>query len=118
MRVRKKRARKTGPYKSKLESIVAKRLGKKAKYESEKLKYVIVKNYIPDFIITEKDGSKKYIEVKGYLRYEDQVKMKAVRYSHPDLHIEMWFPKDQKVHTSSMLNSEWCERYGFICQFI
>ena len=113
-----KKHKRYGIYKSKLEQIVAKRLGKKAKYEPEKLRYVIPHNYTPDFVVTNKDGSKTYYEVKGYLRYEDQVKMRAVRACNPNLHIIFLFPKDQRVHRSQMLNSEWCRKNGYECQFI
>ena len=102
-----------GKYKSPLEEKYAKLLGRKAKYETEYLEYVLPKKYKPDFVITHKDGTKTYIEAKGYLRYEDQVKMRAVRLAHPEKDIWMWFPIDKKVHRSNLLNSEWCDKYGY-----
>lgn len=109
----KKKHKRWGKYKSPLEQKIAKLLGRKAKYEVDVLEYYLPKKYHPDFTVVSKDGTKTYIEVKGYLRYEDQVKMRAVRVAHPDKDIWMWFPKDQKVHRSKMLNSEWCEKYGY-----
>lgn len=114
-RPRKKiRAKRTRKYKSHLERDIARRLGKKATYETEYLEYLLPKKYKPDFILLKKDGSKLFLEVKGYMRYEDQVKMKAVKTCNPTLDIRLYFPSDAKVQTSSMKNSEWCERYGFV----
>jgi predicted nuclease of restriction endonuclease-like RecB superfamily len=114
-RYKKKHKRPSG-YRSGLEEVVARMLPKaRTTFEGEKLVYFLQKNYIPDFIIKKPDGSKVYLEVKGYLRYEDQVKMKAVRIANPDLDIRFYFPKDQKVHTSQMLNSEWCAKWGYPC---
>jgi hypothetical protein len=109
----KKKHKRSGKYKSPLEQKIAKLLGRKARYETEKLEYYLPKKYIPDFVIPNKDGTLTYIEVKGYLRYEDQVKMRAVRLQHPEKDIWMWFPKDQRVHRSNLTNSEWCDKYGY-----
>ena len=106
-------SKKIGKYKSQLESHVAKVLGKRAKYESETISYVLPKRYIPDFVITKQDGQKIYIEVKGWFRFEDQQKMKAVRFSNPSLDIRMYFPNDGKVQGSKMKNSQWCQKYSF-----
>jgi predicted nuclease of restriction endonuclease-like RecB superfamily len=103
-----------GRYKSKLEENVAKILGDKAKYEPEKLQYMLPKKYIPDFVV-EANDKKIYIEVKGYLRYEDQQKMRAVKFTNPDLDIRFFFPADNRVHLSKMTNSEWCKKYNFPC---
>jgi len=108
----KKFLRKDG-FRSKLEGEVAKVLPKGTKFESEKLKYFIPKTYNPDFVVTTKNGRKIYLEVKGYFRYEDQVKMRYVKVSNPELDIRFFFPNDNKVQTSKMTNSEWCEKYGF-----
>lgn len=115
MRRYKKKHTRIGKYRSPLEASVAKRLPKGTEFESEKLTYYLPKKYLPDFVITKPDGKKIYLEVKGYLRYEDQQKMRAVKASNPDLDIRFFFPSDRLVHTSQMLNSEWCEKYGFPC---
>jgi hypothetical protein len=109
----KRRSKRTGKYKSKLESLVARMLRGKATYESERIKYVLPKNYTPDFVVLRQDGTKIFVEVKGYHRYEDQAKMRAVKQSNPELDIRMFFPKDGKVQSSEMTNSEWCIKYGF-----
>lgn len=115
MRRFKKRSTKTGKYKSKLEAVTAKSLPKNARYEADKLKYFIVKHYIPDFTIVTKSGKTLYIEVKGYLRYEDQTKMRAVKLCNPDLDIRVFAPYDSRVQNSKMTISEWCTKHNFPC---
>lgn len=100
-------------YKSELEAKVAKSLGKNFQYESEVLHYVLPKSYCPDFSKSNSDGSKFYVEVKGWFRYEDQQKMRAVKFSNPTLDIRMFFPQDNKVQGSKMTNSQWCIKWGF-----
>jgi hypothetical protein len=111
------RAKRTRKYKSHLERDIARKLGRRATYETEYLTYLLPKRYKPDFVVVSPndDGSstKIYLEVKGYFRYEDQVKMKAVKHCNPDLDIRLYFPNDGKVQSSSMKNSEWCTKYGF-----
>lgn len=109
----KKRSKRTGKYKSKLEEKIAKIFGKKAKYETERLDYLLPKRYTPDFVIDRGEG-RVYLEVKGWFRYEDQAKMRAVQASNPKLDIRMYFPSDSKVQGSKMTNSQWCEKYGFV----
>lgn len=108
--------KKTGRYKSGLESNLALTLEKRVKgleYESELLRYVLPKYYKPDFVIVTLSDYKYYIEGKGWFRAEDQRKMRAVKESNQHLDIRMFFEKDGKVQGSNMLNSEWCEKYGF-----
>lgn len=117
MRKYKKYSRKTGKFKSKLESTVAERLDKIGalyEYEGESIEYVMPKKYIPDFIIEKKDGSKLYLEVKGWYRFEDMFKMKAVKRDNPGLDIRMVFAHDGKVSSKSdMRYSDWCDKNGF-----
>ena len=113
MRRFRKRSKRTGKYKSKLEEVIARRLGKKATYETETISYLLPKRYKPDFVVKRADGTKLYLEVKGWFRQEDQQKMKAVKFSNPDLDIRMFFPNDNKVQSSTMKNSEWCKKWGF-----
>ena len=114
---KKKRGKpKFAPFKSALELAVSKKLPKRRwEYEPERIEYMLPKKYIPDFVIQSKSGKKIYIEVKGWFRWEDQQKMRAVKNSRPDMDIRMFFPKDQKVQTSEMLNSEWCHKHDFKC---
>ena len=113
MRTRyKKKSKRTGKYKSQLEQTIATVLGKRATYESEVLNYVVPRKYKPDFIVTT-PSRKFYLEVKGYMRFEDQQKMKWVKACNPELDIRFYFPVDNKVQGSKMRNSEWCEKYSF-----
>lgn len=83
-------------------------------YETEKLDYVIERNYIPDFVVKFKDGRKMYIEAKGWFRPEDRSKMKAVKRKHPDLDIRIIFPSNNKLNKHSKTRySDWCDNVGF-----
>jgi hypothetical protein len=116
---KRKTSKRRGRYKSVLESKVARQLGRKAKYETEHIPYVLPKRYTPDFVLakpnhgSDHDTGKVYIEVKGWLRSEDQQKMKSVKHCNPHLDIRFYFPNDGKVQGSSMKNSDWCRKYDF-----
>lgn len=116
---KRKISKRKGKYKSVLESKVARMLGRKAKYETEHIAYVLPKRYTPDFVLVKAQDdppgstSKILIEVKGWLRYEDQQKMRAVKFSNPHLDIRFYFPNDGKVQGSTMKNSDWCRKYNF-----
>lgn len=84
-------------------------------YETEKLPYSVPGKYLPDFILKRTDGSKLYIETKGYFRYQDQVKMIAVKESNPSLDIRLVFYRDQPVRKGAKLTySGWAEKNGFV----
>ena len=86
----------------------------KVSYETEKLPYVLHKNYTPDFILTRPDGTKLYIETKGYFNLEDRSKMIAVKNCYPDNEFAIVFMADNKLHsTSQIAYSNWCEKHGF-----
>jgi predicted nuclease of restriction endonuclease-like RecB superfamily len=59
-------------------------------YETERIPYILARNYIPDFIVQTKT-KKIYIETKGYLRPEDKSKLKAVKKLHPDIDLRLVF---------------------------
>lgn len=82
-------------------------------YESEKLDYTIQRNYIPDFVITRSDGSKVYIEGKGYFRPESRSKMIAVKKQHPEKDIRFIFQRNDKLRKSTTKYSDWADRHGF-----
>lgn len=78
----------------------------KFQYESEKIPYVLHGNYIPDFVLSLKDGI-RLIEAKGHFRPEAKRKMVAVKQQHPELDLRILFysHKDKDIR--------WAERYGF-----
>lgn len=87
----------------------------KIEYETEKLDYIIEKEYTPDFIISFLYGRKMYIEAKGYFRQEDRDKLMAVKRNHPDLDIRIVFEKDNKINARSRMRySDWCNKHGFL----
>jgi predicted nuclease of restriction endonuclease-like RecB superfamily len=67
--------------------------------------------YTPDFVITRKDGTKLYVEAKGYFKSTDRSKMRAVLKSNPDLDIRMMFMSNGKIDEDTRY-SDWCEKYG------
>lgn len=79
-------------------------------YESEKYEYVLPpRKYVIDF-----KTSSAYFEVKGYLDYDDRLKMLAVKAAHPELNIVFVFMKpNQKLPRQKMTHAEWAERNGF-----
>lgn len=113
MRRYKKKSKRIGKYKSVLEAVIAKKLGRRAMYEPERIAFMLPKTYIPDFRIRTKSNKVFFLEVKGWFRSEDQQKMKAVKNSRPDLDIRFYFPNDIKVQGSKMTNSQWCRKHGF-----
>lgn len=76
------RAKPTGKYRSKLESLVGEALGKKWLYEAEVVPYLQPKDYLPDFVLKyhrpKHQEGKVYVEVKGFFRAGDAAKYKAV----------------------------------------
>ena len=111
---------------SKYESTILSDLkgrGVRVEYETEQLEYeatvssahcpkcgctkVLKKHkYTPDFIVTRKNGTKLYIEAKGYFKSTDRSKMRAVLKSNPDLDIRMMFMSNGKI-TEDMRYSDW-----------
>lgn len=95
--------------------------GDQVEYETEKLDYTTSHVYIPDFIITRKDGTKIYIETKGNGRawtHQVRQKMLAVRDQHPDLDIRIIFYKDgefgsKRKDGSRLRQSDWATKYKF-----
>ena len=84
------------------------------KYEEDRLPYVTYHNYIPDFKISLKSNHIYFLEVKGYFRTADQVKMRAVKKHNPDTDIRIIFQKDNKLNAHSKMHySDWAIKYGF-----
>lgn len=82
-------------------------------YESEAIEYAIIKNYIPDFILTFPNGARIYIEYKGYLRRDDERKLISVKQQHPDLDIRIVFQKNNRLVGRKMRYSDWAIKNGF-----
>lgn len=65
-------------------------------YTSDKIEYIGLDckphSYLIDFKVFNLDGSFWYIEVKGFIRDNDELKWKAVR--DKGLTLEVWFKKD------------------------
>lgn len=91
-----------------------KKFGYKTTYETEWLNYTIEGRYKPDFILTFNSGHKRYIETKGYLDYEAQRKMVAVRKANPDLDIRILFSKDNIIRKGAKTKySDWAKKIGY-----
>lgn len=85
-------------------------------YETAKIPYTLTKYYIPDWSrppIDKVPGI--HIEYKGYLRPQDQVKMKAVKRQNPDLNICIVFQDaSKKIRKGSKTTyGEWATKNGF-----
>lgn len=81
-------------------------------YETEKLDYILVRNYLPDFVLTFPDGKKVYIEAKGYLRTEDRAKLLAVKTKHPDKQLNIVFSKNNRLNRKARSRySDWADRH-------
>lgn len=111
MKSKRYNAKKTGKYRSKFEAYIArtapKRKGVKIEYETKEIKYSVPHSYYPDFTITLPGGREIIVEVKGYFRPEDKVKMRGVKESNPFLDIRFVFPKADKR------SENWCKKYNF-----
>lgn len=100
-------------YRSKFEARVAEKLQKLKKpfgYETERYEYTLPsRKYVIDFKV-----GNTLLEVKGYLDYEEQLKMLAVKKAHPDLDILFVFMKPhQKLPRRKITHAEWAEANGF-----
>ena len=83
-------------------------------YEVDKLSYVKTGIYLPDFKIIKPDGTYLYIEVKGVLDVDTQVKMRAVKECNPDVTIAFLFQRDNLIRKGGKMRySGWCDKYGF-----
>lgn len=90
--------------------------GGMVEYETEKLEYTETKQYIPDLIVTQRDGTKMYIEGKGFFPYSDRAKMLAVKAEHPELDIRIVFYRNSPSSLgkgSKTSPGEWADKYGF-----
>ena len=106
------RAKKTGKYKSALESKVAQLLGKEWQYEEWTVPYTLEKNYVVDF-----SRDALFIEVKAFFRPGDIAKYKAVQETLRDTEHELVFvlanPLKKVRKGSKATMAQWCEKNGF-----
>jgi hypothetical protein len=85
-------------------------------YETETIPYIEEKEYRPDFPVTKKDGTKFYIESKGFFPYPDRAKMVAVKAGNPNVDIRFVFYRDnpsQLGRGSKSRPSDWALKNGF-----
>lgn len=47
------------------------------------------RSYLPDFLVTEMDGSETYVEVKGWMDPKSKTKLKRMAKYHPDVVLEL-----------------------------
>jgi predicted nuclease of restriction endonuclease-like RecB superfamily len=91
----------------------------KFEYEPEKIPYVLSGHYIPDFVLTGKNG-KTYIEAKGHFRPEAKRKMVAVKKLHPAMDIRIvfysfkskdvrWAEKNRFPYAIGTIPKDWLE---------
>jgi predicted nuclease of restriction endonuclease-like RecB superfamily len=110
-------SKKNPSFKGGLEPLIYEELLKAkvgATYEEDFLHYVTHHRYVPDFKITTRSGTVFYLEVKGYFRTTDQVKMKAVKVANPNEDIRILFQKDNKLNKHSKMHySDWAKKYNF-----
>lgn len=79
-------------------------------FEGLKLSYTVVATYKPDIVLP----NGVIIEVKTFLPYDEQRKLRAVKESNPDLDIRLLFEKpDKKLPNSTLTHGEWATKYGF-----
>ena len=106
---------KLNQFKSKLESkfwdTLSVLFGSSVTYEGERIPYVLERKYVPDFVILREDGSKTYIETKGYLRPTDRTKLAAVKRDNPGLDLRIIFASNNKISGSKMRYSDWAKKY-------
>lgn len=101
-------------FKSKFEQAVSKVLGKRAKYEPDKLSFTqpaVERTYIPDWKI----GETTYIETKGKLDLETRKKMVWVKEQYPHYTFYLLFQNafNRINKRSNTTYADWAERNGF-----
>jgi hypothetical protein len=85
-----------------------------AHYETESIPYIIEGTYKPDFVLSFDDGTKMYIETKGYFDPPSRRKMAAVLKTNPDKDFRLVFAKDNFLSKSSKIRySDWAKKHGF-----
>lgn len=83
-------------------------------YETERLNYTTSHQYKPDFIFTRADGSKLYLETKGYFTGADRTKTLAVLRDNPGIDLRFLFLRaSNKLNPGSKTTyGQWCDKQG------
>lgn len=110
-----KRHQRRSNFRSGFEEKVARQLsslGVAFSYETQKLPYVLEKQYTPDFILP--NGI--FIEAKGYWEPSDRTKHLAVRVSNPEADIRFCFQNSNLTlnKKSKTTYADWCDKNNFL----
>jgi hypothetical protein len=99
----------------KLQKELKKFKGWKATYESDKIPYVLTRDYIPDFTVQGPSGRIIFLEGKGHFDDTARSKMAAVKRHNPTLDIRIIFYRANQFvrKKSSMTYAKWADKYGF-----
>lgn len=80
------------------------------KFEGVTIDYFYRAKYKPDITL----GSKILIEIKTYLPYDEQRKLRAVKDSNPGIDLRILFQNSEKpIPGGRMTHGEWADKYGF-----
>lgn len=95
---------------------LAKEFGYTVAYEPLTFKIKIEQNYTPDFVLSDfkhPNPKTKFIETKGYFRYEDQKKVKAFRNDYPDVEYYILFERNNPIRKGSKTTYlDWAKKNG------
>ena len=109
---KRKRSAEGNNYRSKYEATVCADLesrGVTYQYEPTTLKYTYEANYVPDLLLP----NGVFVELKGFLDYEDRRKLESVLRSNPGIKLRILFYRNNRLRRNSKtLYSDWAERVG------
>jgi hypothetical protein len=98
---------------SRYEAAVAVRMdqaGLEYEYEPIRIRYATEEVYIPDLRLP--NGI--IVELKGYFKAEDRMKLTMVREQHPEYDIRLVFQNNSFIHSGSKTRyGDWCNKHGF-----
>lgn len=85
-------------------------------YEPEQLEYQLdPQKYTPDYRVFRKDGSSFLVELKGFFRSSDKLKLRCIKQQHPDLDLRIVFQNARKpsYKGAKTTYADWAEKNGF-----
>jgi len=101
-------------FRSGLEQRIADNLTKRKcnfEYEPMSVAYTVDYKYKPDFVL----DNGVIIEAKGFFRYKDQRKHRAIQKQHPELDVRFVFSNvNSRVQGSKLTCASWCKKYNFL----